>query len=123
MKRNGTRLDTAAGSNSNRPTRPAQEHVLQDAAAEAGISRGVTRIDIRRRLLSSLRHHFCRIRLSRDAPRPELLTLQVVLRLSRLTIIDLRPDPRACVVNLAAGFQLPGPFAALVGHCNDPRCR
>ena len=68
-------------------------------------------------LLPSLRHHFCRIRLSRHTSRAELLPLLVVLGLSWLTIVHLRADPDTFLVDLATGLQLPGGgFGGLVSH-------
>lgn len=83
----------------------------------------MTGIEIGRRLLSSLRHHFRRIRFPGNASRPELLPLLVVLGLARPPIVDLPAEPEALVIYLAAGFQLPGLFglvAALVGHWDGP---
>ena len=62
-------------------------------------------IKFRRRLFPALGDHFCRIRLSRYSPRPELLSLHVVLGLPRLPVINLPANFYAFIIDLPAGFR------------------
>ncbi len=63
-------------------------------------------IEIWGRLLLALWDHFCRIWLSRYSPRPELLSLHLVLGLSGLAIINLPANFYAFVIDLPTGFPL-----------------
>src|SRR4051812_41153560 len=67
-------------------------------------SRRMAGIEVRRRLLLALWDHFCRIRLPRYSPRPELFSLDVIFGLSWPSVVNLTADLDALVVDLPAGF-------------------
>ena len=69
-------------------------------------SSGVARVEVRRGLLLSLRHHPCGIRLSQHAPWSEQFALQIVLGFPGLSIVDLPTNFHAFVKYLSAGLQL-----------------